>query len=158
MSTYNGFITNLAKNEIFVFGSNRNGFHGAGAAGYASFGVTGNQWRKFDYGSKPDGWQGKWAVKGIGEGLQQGTDGWSYALPTVLRPGQPLGQIQIERSIQRFYAVASRYPKWRFLVAYAASGRNLNGYSSQAMADMFSSASPSSNVIFQDEFSALLKF
>ena len=158
MDTYDGFITTLAKNEIFVFGSNLGGFHGAGAAGYASFGVTGNQWRRFGYDKKPNGWQGKWAVKGCGKGLQQGTDGWSYALPTVKRPGSPLNRAQIEWNIKDLYAKAKKYPKWRFLIAYAASGRNLNGYSPQDMADMFSSATPPPNIIFQDKFSALLSF
>ena len=158
MHTYSGFITNLKNNEVFVFGSNFGGFHGAGAAGFASFGVTGNQWRRFGYGSKPDGWKGKWAVKGVGEGLQQGADGWSYALPTVNRPGFPLTKPEIKVGIYRLYRTAAKYPKWRFLVAYAASGRNLNGYTSQNMADMFSAATPPSNIIFQDHFSSLLSF
>jgi hypothetical protein len=51
-------IVSLDENEIFVFGSNRAGIHGAGAAHYAAthFG----------------------AVRGVGEGLT----GRSYALPT----------------------------------------------------------------------------
>ncbi len=54
----NKSIESLAENEVFVFGSNRAGIHGAGAAEYAL--------RHFG------------AVLGVGEGLM----GQSYALPT----------------------------------------------------------------------------
>jgi hypothetical protein len=63
------------------------GFHGSGAAGFASFGESGNVWRKYDYDKKPVGWKGQWNVKGVAEGLQAGTKGRSYALPTVGFPG-----------------------------------------------------------------------
>ncbi len=71
MKTYKGLITKLESNEVFVFGSNLRGFHGAGAAGYASFGVPGNSWRKFNYDKKPHNWEGKWNRKGCSEGLQK---------------------------------------------------------------------------------------
>ena len=40
-----GHIENLAPNEVFVFGANRNSFHGAGSAGWAYTGKPGNQYR-----------------------------------------------------------------------------------------------------------------
>ncbi len=52
MLTYAGPIVSIAKHKIFVFGSNLQGFHGAGAAGYASFGVFGNRWRDFQYAQR----------------------------------------------------------------------------------------------------------
>jgi len=33
---YTGKITKLEPNQVFVFGSNLQGFHGAGAAGYVN--------------------------------------------------------------------------------------------------------------------------
>lgn len=44
---YYGNIVKLQENDVFVMGTNEKGFHGAGAAGYASFGISGNVWRKF---------------------------------------------------------------------------------------------------------------
>ena len=65
--TYEGFVKSLEPNQVFVFGSNLDGFHGAGSAGYASFNEGGNVWRKYNYGSLKDGTQGKWNVKGQSE-------------------------------------------------------------------------------------------
>jgi len=45
MRVYKGLITTLGNNQVFVFGSNANGFHGAGAAGWAMLHVAGNSWR-----------------------------------------------------------------------------------------------------------------
>ena len=112
MQTYSGLITTLGPRDIFVFGSNLNGFHGAGSAGFATFGVHGNHWRDFDYASKPNGWRGLWTVKGHAEGLQHGTHGWSYALPTVTRPGARRSRsiIQISDSVKQLYTLAMRNP------------------------------------------------
>ena len=41
-------ITELKSNEVFIFGSNKNGFHGAGSAGYAQRGDSKNNWRTDD--------------------------------------------------------------------------------------------------------------
>jgi hypothetical protein len=158
IKVYDGFIKTLSDHDVFVFGSNLDGFHGAGAAGFATFGVTGNQWRKFDYGNKPAGWQGRWTVKGIGEGFQQGTHGWSYAIPTIVRPGarKSLTPSDIKANISTFYKAAKRNPAWRFLVAFSVGNRNLNGYSSAEMVSFFSVDKPPSNVVFERRFSARL--
>ena len=58
MNYYSGYINELKENEVFVFGSNPEGRHGAGAAKVA----------REQFG----------AVYGQGEGLQ----GNAYALPT----------------------------------------------------------------------------
>ena len=60
---YKNLITKLESNEVFVFGSNLQGYHGAGAAKFASY-------------------KG-WAIRYTGEGLMKGPNGYSYALPTV---------------------------------------------------------------------------
>ena len=159
MQTYSGVINKLGPRDIFVFGSNLSGFHGAGSAGFASFGVAGNRWREFGYAQKPDGWRGLWNVKGQGEGLQHGTVGWSYALPTVVRAGAKRSRTpeQIVASIAEFYTVAARNPNWRFLVAQSVRA-GLNGYSGQEMASFFRKAGPiPDNVAFEHAFAALIQ-
>jgi len=87
-------ITELKPNQIFVFGSNDSGFHGAGAAGMAMRGDPSNSWRsdsKFRqamYSPDHQGKVGKWAVFGVGRGLQHGTEGRSWAVATIKRPGE----------------------------------------------------------------------
>lgn len=83
-------ITELKDNQVFVFGSNEQGFHGAGAAGYAFCGDSANNWRTNPL--KQDAvWGrcviGNWCVWGQGRGLMRGHKGKSYAIATVERPG-----------------------------------------------------------------------
>jgi hypothetical protein len=157
--TYKGYITKLSKNEVFVFGSNLDGFHGAGSAGYASFGVAGNHWREYRYDEKPAGWCGKWNVKGCAEGFQCGTEACSYALPTVTKAGakRSLSINQIKLNISKFYDWARSHPQTNFLVAQE-NKMGLNGYTPEEMAEAFSSAAIPENVIFEEKFAKLLKY
>jgi len=158
--TYSGLIDHLDTHQVFVFGSNPGGFHGAGSAGFASFGVVGNQWRRFDYHKKPWGWKGKWNIKGCGEGLQEGTDGKSYALPTVTRAGakRSFSPDMIKASIRRLYDCATEHPEWDFLIAYTGEGRKLlNGYSLEEMADFFAVFDIPENIVFEEVFSKLVE-
>jgi hypothetical protein len=166
MSTYDGPIAALLPNQVFVFGSNLDGFHGGGSAGYASFGMTGNVWRMLGYQNKPNGWKGRWNVKGIGEGYQEGTIGRSYAIPTVAHAGEPLSipRESIVQAILRFYSFANAHPELDFLIAYMHDGSvPLNGYTTDQIAGMFAVAAQSSslyiippNVIFENRFFTLV--
>lgn len=123
MNTFSGTITQLADDEVFVFGCNLQGFHGAGAAGYASFGVHGNSWRRFGYECWPNGHICKWNVKGK-IGPQRGHEGKSYALPTIKTSG-------LKRSLRidfkPLYECCRRNPTWKFY--YAQEGKvGLNGW------------------------------
>lgn len=124
-------------NVVFVFGSNPEGRHGAGAARVAA--------SKFG------------AVKGVGEGLQ----GSSYALPTkdlrVTRNHgyRSISEVDIMENIRRMYECAEQNPERRFMVAYtnAPDERTLNGYTGAEMAAMFVGADGGripSNVVFSD--------
>ncbi len=157
MRTYKGNIEKLEKFEVFVFGSNPQGFSGAGSAGYASFGVTGNRWREFEYDKKPHGWRGRWNIKGCGEGFQMGTEGWSYALPTVAKAGEKKSRTpeEIKTSIKSLYAFAVSKPEWKFFVAQGAE-KGLNGYEPKEMAAMFKCMKIPENMYFQEEFAKLL--
>ena len=138
---YTGFITPDA-NTVFVFGSNPEGRHGAGAAKVAreSFG----------------------AVYGQGEGLQ----GNSYALPTkdlrvTANNGlRSISREQIIENIKKLYDVARSMPEKTFKVAYTngATEVTLNGYSGQEMAEMFLSAGEiPSNVQFSENWKPMLE-
>ena len=131
-NNYTGMITPSA-NTIFVFGSNPEGRHGAGAAKIAI--------DKFG------------AKYGQGEGLQ----GNAYALPTKdLRVTENNGRKsikpeQIIENIKKMYKVARQHPDKQFKVAYT-NGLNqatLNGYTGRQMIKMFKDAGPiPSNVVF----------
>jgi hypothetical protein len=153
MKTYSGPITKLESNQVFCFGANYQGYHGAGSAGYASFNISGNHWREFDYASKPNGWKGKWNVKGVSEGFQEGTIGKSYAIPTVTRPGakKSISLDKIKESIIKLYLFAAENPQYEFLVAQEDK-IGLNGYSAIEMSTCWKCAQIPDNVIFEENF------
>ena len=155
--TYEGFVTSLEPNQVFVFGSNLDGFHGAGSAGYASFNEAGNVWRKYNYGNVKEGTQGKWNIKGQAEGYQEGTEGRSYAIPTVVKAGgEKISEDDIKNSIRSMYAEAANNPEMEYLVANGV-GRGLSGYTGQEFAKMYVDAGEiPPNVVFKNEFQLLI--
>ena len=160
MKTYTEFITTLNDNQVFVFGSNLDGFHGGGAAGIASFGSSQIRWRDLNYDKLPDGWKGKWNVKGIGRGFQEGSVGKSYALPTVTHAGykRSLTPKEIILNIHQMYAFAEDYPEWEFLVAgFVSDNPPLNGYTHLEMTQMYAVARPPDNVIFHITYAELIQ-
>ncbi len=141
-------ITSLAPNEVFVFGSNRSGFHGAGAAGYACRGTAENTWRTDEWFLKamkapvgsPDR-VGKWAVYGVGRGWQQGREGMSYAIQTIEKPGmkRSTSRDNIEDQFIRLFVFALEHPEWQFLMTPVGAG--LSGYTAAEMAFTLRTAS-----------------
>lgn len=87
------FITQLADNEIFVFGSNLAGMHGGGAARVALM--------RFG------------AIMGQGVGLQ----GQSYAIPTLHG-----GVDVIKPYVDEFIDFAVQHPELKFLVTAIGCG------------------------------------
>lgn len=135
MKTYNGNITNLRENQIFVFGSNKEGRHGKGSALFAR--------------------QHCGAVYGVPMGLQ----GQSYAIITkdLTKPVHPsIGKDFITEQIRELYSYARKNPELEFLIAYSGNGKNLNGYTSEEMAGMFACMAPPENIIFEDKFADLV--
>lgn len=84
--------------EIFVFGSNRAGRHGKGAALYAA-----KHYR---------------AQRGVGEGLT----GDAYAIPTKGMGLEMLPFSEIDEAICRFLATARMMPDVRFLLTPVGTG------------------------------------
>ena len=122
-------------NTIFVFGSNPEGRHGAGAALIA---------KRF-FG----------AIYGIGEGLQ----GNAYAIPTkdlraANRGFRSIPPEAITKSIRRMYSTARQMPDKLFKVAYRNTTHiSLNGYTGIEMIRMFLAAGPiPENVVFSKEW------
>ncbi len=88
------FISSLAENEIFVFGSNIKGAHNGGAAGYAvaNFG----------------------AIMGEAEGIQ----GNSYAIPV-----DGISMEEIQQAVIRFTEYVVLHPKQKFMLSAIGCGK-----------------------------------
>jgi hypothetical protein len=128
------YVLTLRSNEVFVFGSNRAGFHGAGGAGIACRGDADCRTWRADQRftamrrARPgsDACRGRWAVFGVG----------SYAIETIERPG---------RQYRRGTPLRAIYAQMRQLVAFANQradldfvvtpiGEGLSGYTRAEMA------------------------
>ena len=130
---YSGNISPV-QDVIFVFGSNPEGRHGAGAAKIA----------RTQFG----------AIYGQGEGLQ----GNAYALPTKdlqVKDNNALRSIapgQIVTNIRTLYACARENPDKKFMIAYRNTySRSLNGYTGIEMIRMFLAAGPIPENIYVSE-------
>ena len=119
-------ISSLKKNQVFVFGSNEAGVHGAGAAKLAH--------QKFG------------AVYGVGFGLQ----GKSYAIPTKDLQICTLPLDKIEYYIYSFLTEAMEYPDTEFLVTKIGCG--LAGYSEEEIANLFKNKFIPENVTLPESF------
>lgn len=144
MNYYSGYINELKDNEIFVFGSNPEGRHGAGTAKIAK--------EKFG------------AVYGVGRGLT----GQCWALPTKnLKPNfyekasgityekdgfKSISKEQIISNIKDLYDYAEKNQDKIFYIAYTYEGFNLNGYTGDEMFEMFTYHNIPNNIIFNDTF------
>jgi len=133
---YTEQISELKENEVFVFGSNLSGFHGAGSAGFAMRGTSRNTWRDdaafldIVHGRTADR-RGLWAVFGVGRGYQVGRTGRSYAIATVERPGRQ-GCVTLEHlrdQLLDFIRFAKSNPTMEFLVVKLGATRNEGGFS-----------------------------
>lgn len=122
-----GMITTLQPNEVFVFGSNLAGIHGAGAAKQAAK------------------WGAKW---GVGCGHR----GQTYALPTKDQRIKTLPLAVIAVHVKTFLRYATQNPQLNFLLTPIGCG--LAGYSPDDIAPMFANAP--SNVVVPDEFREVL--
>ncbi len=116
-------ITELAPNEIFVFGSNSEGQHAGGAAYFAM-----------------DRFGAKW---GIGEGLVGNT----YALPTMDDLSNPES---IKPHADKFIEFAKAHPEYTFLVTKVGCG--IAGFTIEEVAPYFKGALALANVVLPKEF------
>ena len=146
-------IKTLESNQIFVFGSNVRGIHGAGSAKVAA------------------------SLFGAKYGKGRGLEGQSYALITKNLEGnenffeketgivynksgyRSLTEKQIIDNITELYKVAKENPNLEFFIAYTfdtcpngTPKKGLNGYNSQEMYDMFLSVDVPENIVFHESY------
>jgi hypothetical protein len=118
-------ITNLKENEVFVFGSNLKGVHGAGAAKTAlSFG----------------------AKYGIGIGFSGNT----YAIPTKNEEIKTMDLKAIKYFVDQFLHQVKNNPEKTFLLTPIGCG--LAGYTAKEIAPMFYSAIFMENIYLPESF------
>lgn len=134
--TYTGILNELPENGIFVFGANTEGRHGLGAAKVAR--------EKFG------------AVYG-----RTGLINKSYGIITkdLTKKVHPsVSKNSIINQIEDLYTLALMTPERDYYIAYSGTGKNLNAYSPQEMADMFKEAMfvIPENIIFEESFIKLL--
>lgn len=124
-------ITKLEPGEIFVFGSNHRGRHGAGAALYAAQHFRAEEGRWF------------------------GPTGLCFAIPTKDANLQTLPLVSIWQYVDQFlgYAERKHYYGVRFLVTTIGCG--LAGYQPRDIARMFAGAPE--NVVLPPEFTEALR-
>jgi hypothetical protein len=122
-------LIGLKANEIFVFGSNLAGRHGAGSAKHA------NRY----YG----------AERGVGEGRT----GNAYAIPTKDAALKTLPLERIALHVAKFKGYAALHPELTFKLV--AIGCGLAGYTPEQIAPMFANAP--ANVIKPPEFLRALR-
>lgn len=116
--------------DIFVFGSNTAGYHGAAAARYAM--------------------ENHGAVWGRGVGLY----GNSYALPTKDRKIETLSIKEIEQHVEDFFEVVRRNPDLTFWVTQIGCG--LAGFKAKQIAPLFALALELDNVKLPKAFLEIL--
>jgi hypothetical protein len=113
----------MKKQRIFVFGSNRIGHHGAGAAREAI-----ELWG---------------AVYGQADGRQ----GNSYAIVTTeLRPDEdPVTEIELRLNLERFCKYAKRHPELEFYVTPVGTG--LAGFTREQVLPVLEALAPSNCIL-----------
>lgn len=118
-------ITELKPNEIFVFGSNEAGMHGAGAA---------KQAKRFG------------AKMGVGNGIQGNT----YGIPTKNKRIETLSISRISKYVNEFIEYAIANPNLIFLVTPIGCG--LAGYNATDIAPLFLNALTVENIHLPEIF------
>jgi len=122
-------VTKLAKNEVFVFGSNLMGHHGAGAAATAR------------------------VLFGARDGVGFGMTGSCYAIPTNNRKLKSLALKDIAYHVRAFMWFAYTHPANTWIVTKIGCG--FAGYTVEEIAPLFADYPP--NVILPEEFVNELK-
>jgi len=116
------------KNMIFVFGSNRSGIHGAGAARFAA------------------------VHKGAEYGVGEGPTGACYALPTKGYNITSISLVEVNAHVQNFIAYARENRHQDFQVTQVGCG--LGGFTKEEIAPLFEFAP--SNCYFDTAWKRLM--
>lgn len=136
MKTYKGKIKKLQPWQIAVIGTNPQGIHGAGAAKWARFNA------------------------GLAVGHSRGICGNTYGIVTkdLEKDTHPSVSVdEIYKQLLQLEVFACQNQDLEFIVFYSGTGYNLNGYTPQEMAKIFSYIEWPENVIFEETFYKLMK-
>lgn len=126
----------VAPHQVFVFGTNVAGFHGAGDAGWAWRGERKNTWRNDEKFLTALGSErgsplrvGLRAILGQAKGMMHGSVGMGYGIVTIMKPGWklsiPLSEIRAQ--IAELAAYAAARPALEFVMGEIGCG--FAGYS-----------------------------
>jgi len=144
--TYQGKIITLEPNQVYAFGSNPVGINGSlrtGKGGAALFALKKG-----------------WVKQGEKMNNCLSSCGKAWGIVTVTGPGKKRSKTpeEITNNILKLYKHAVNNPEQEFLIAYTGiTTYNLNGYTNKELAKMFSANPIPDNIIFEEEFSTLLK-
>jgi hypothetical protein len=141
-----GTITKLEPNYVFVFGSNPEGRHGAGAAKAAlKFGA------KYGIGRGLQGQTYALVTKNLKEGfVEKLADGTTK---TYIKAGyRSISKEDLIENIEEFYDCAEQNKHLKFFVVYKADNKNLNGYSSKELYEMLTKHKIPDNVYLHSSF------
>lgn len=142
-------ITELKPNQVFIYGSNRRNFHGAGAASFAFCGSNKNDWRENPLKQlaiyqpnlvNPETGRlnkiGRWNIWGVNyHGLQTGYLGQSYDIITVENPGGArVSNEELEKQFENLFDFAKHNPTKEFLMSKVGCG--LAGFSELYMGSL----------------------
>lgn len=149
-------IKELKENQVFVFGSNPSGLHGAGAAKAAvAFGA------KYGVGRGLQGQSYALITKNLKAGYHEKETGITYATEGY----KSLSPEQISENIRELYQCAKQHPDKFFIVAYknetwpnGSPKKSLNGYTSEEMFELFmNDGNMPENIILHNSFKPLAK-
>jgi hypothetical protein len=146
MKTYKGKINSLLDNQVFVMGSNPIGINGSLKTGKGGAALS----------ALKRGWVSQGEI--MNNCLSKSGKAWGIV--TVTGPGKKRSKTpeEIKQNILKLYEFAIRNPDKDFLIAYTGTQNyNLNGYSNKELAEMFSDFEIPENIIFEEEFSTLIK-
>lgn len=148
-------ISSLKENEVFVFGSNPEGIHGAGGAKAAvSFGA------KFGVGRGLMGKTYALVTKNLKAGYKEESSGIIYTKEGYCS----VSPEQIKANIDELYECANKNKDKNFLITFqyetwinGAPKKSLNGYTSEEMFKMFVRDNVPKNIIFHESYMPLLE-
>jgi hypothetical protein len=126
MKTHDGKIYELTQNQIFVFGSNEAGRHGAGAARRARM---------------------MWGAK-IGQGV--GLAGNTYAIPSKNKEIKVLPIGKIKKYVNEFIEFVKANPQLEFMLTDVGCG--LAGFHASQIAPLFKEAKDLENITWPPTF------
>jgi len=147
-------INELKENQIFVYGSNPEGRHGAGAAKAAmAFGA------KYGIGRGLQGQTYALITKNLTAGYTEKSTGIVYAKDGYLS----ISKDQLSQNIQEMYDCAKQHPEKMFIVVYknetwpnGSPKKSLNGYTGEDMFELFTkNKEVPNNMVFHNSFKPL---